>query len=72
MGLPTQPQVRETPRDCEDDKKKSADSRLAVVIEVNDNNTNEVSGVFPQTLMIIILQRLVVYMFPQKLMMVFQ
>jgi hypothetical protein len=40
--LPWQPRAEVDPRGCEDDQKKSADSRLAVVIKVRDSVSPEV------------------------------
>jgi len=42
--LPWQPKAELAPQGCKDDEKRSADSRLAVVIEVNDNVTTEVGN----------------------------
>jgi hypothetical protein len=42
--VPWQPKAELAPLGCEDDKKKSADSRLAVVIEVKDSVTTEVDS----------------------------
>jgi hypothetical protein len=66
--LPWQPKAELAPRGCEDNKKKSADSGLAVFIEVKDNVTTEVGNEsVPQKLKIALPHMLVLRVFHQKL-----